>query len=600
MNDHSIYSTQTDKSKLENVYIHNTRETCMLESIMKVLTEVDLDLACSSEKLVNLHVLLMHLVDWDNDLEVMAMSATSIEKALEFDLLSEILDSTVRDVENFVNDIKEEVADARNQISSCRYLTEMYTTVEEKLDDTEELLKESREHVFEVKMQSSKLQRAFSAFKLETWEDEGALELSFNGQKLYPNANLRRQTAEQHKHILRRLEKSLTREINLEKNLSSLRQNEEELKLKLHYMEQVAVRMEETAEVVWARFLEAENAAEVLMGISKELAAQLQIVHFNLNGSVQREAEVNAKLQHCIQQIGAKDAGLRKLENSIAEHIAKSSEVPTLMEKLKSLEEQLKISKLDKMNVKASNEESQEQLSEMENVVESLKESIYEAEKRAETAEAKITQLTDTNVELTEEIKFLKDSRDSDTKKVSLLEKQLRDLEIQLQQAKASSEASQEQQGMLYDAIWDMETLIEDLKSKASKAESKAESAEEQCVILSESNLELNNEINFLRSKVQKLEMSWNEANNLKAANAREIDKRSGLIMDTVMQLVRERERIHNQLLSLAKENEVLAEKLRKAERDANGTVHNNECRDNENGLNLKNGSSNETCGKSF
>ncbi|KAJ6431980.1 hypothetical protein OIU84_019282, partial [Salix udensis] len=302
--------------------------------------------------------------------------------------------------------------------------------------------------------------------------------------------------------------------------------------------------MEEAAEVVWGRFLEAENASEVLMGISKEMAGRLQIFQFTLNGSIQREDEFSSKLQDCIKQRDAKDTVIKKLESSIAEHIAISSQVPILMEKVKSLEEQLKKSELRLQNANALNAESQEHLSEMENLVESLKESIYEAETRAETAETKATQLTDTNVELVEEINFLKGSRDSSTKKVTVLEKQLRESEIQLQHAKASSEVSQEQQNMLYSAIWDMETLIDDLRSKVSKAESNTDGVEEQCIVLSESNMELNKEISFLRSRVNALEMSLDEANYSKDEKAKEISVRTELIMDTVMQLTRERERI--------------------------------------------------------
>ncbi|KAJ6431979.1 hypothetical protein OIU84_019282 [Salix udensis] len=295
------------------------------------------------------------------------------------------------------------------------------------------------------------------------------------------------------------------------------------------------------------------------------MAGRLQIFQFTLNGSIQREDEFSSKLQDCIKQRDAKDTVIKKLESSIAEHIAISSQVPILMEKVKSLEEQLKKSELRLQNANALNAESQEHLSEMENLVESLKESIYEAETRAETAETKATQLTDTNVELVEEINFLKGSRDSSTKKVTVLEKQLRESEIQLQHAKASSEVSQEQQNMLYSAIWDMETLIDDLRSKVSKAESNTDGVEEQCIVLSESNMELNKEISFLRSRVNALEMSLDEANYSKDEKAKEISVRTELIMDTVMQLTRERERIQNQLFSLTKENEILAAKLRAA-----------------------------------
>lgn len=352
------------------------------------------------------------------------------------------------------------------------------------------------------------------------------------------------QTADQKKHILRMLEKSLARELDLEKKNLELDQNEEQLKLKLHHTEQVAFRMEEAAEVVWGRFLEAENASEVLMGISKELLGRFQIVQFNLNGSLKREAQLKSKLEDCIEQLKAKDIALQKLEST------KNSEVLTLKEKVKSLEEKLKESEIQLQNANVSYEASQEQLNEMENFIETLKESIYEAESRAESAEAKVTQLTDTNLELSEELNFLKGNNDSNTKKIGLLENQVRELEIQLQHAKVSSEASQEQQNMLYSAIWDMETLIEDLKSKVSKAETKTETAEEQCIVLSEDNFELKKELSFMKDRMRILESSLDQVNNEKIGSANEINQRAKLLMDMVMQLAMQRELIQKQVLT--------------------------------------------------
>ena len=354
--------------------------------------------------------------------------------------------------------------------------------------------------------------------------------------------------AKQQRHLLRMLEKSLAREIDLEKKLAEARQNEEELKLKLHHTEKVAFHMEEAAEVVWGRFLEAENASVALMGISKELVGQLQLVKFNMNSAIQREIQLKVKHEDCIEQLKEKDIALEKLESSNAEYIAQSAEVFTLREKVDFLGEKLKESQFQLNNANACNEASQEQLSEMENIIESLKESIYNAESRAESAEAKATQLTETNMELTEELNFHKGSTSNTEKKIGLLEKQSRELEIQLQHAKASTEASQEQQNMLYSAIWDMETLIEDLKSKVSKAESKIETAEEQCVLLSESNLELSNELSFLRGRIEFLETSLDQANSTKLESAKEINVRTKFIKDMAMQLATERERIQKQV----------------------------------------------------
>lgn len=120
-------------------------------------------------------------------------------------------------------------------------------------------------------------------------------------------------TVEQKRHILRMLEKSLGRELYLEKKLSEFKQNEEDLKLKLHLTEQVAFCMEEAAEVVWGRFLEAENTSEVLMGISKEMVGRLQINQFNKNGSMKQEDEAKWKLLDCMEQLKGRENAMRKL-----------------------------------------------------------------------------------------------------------------------------------------------------------------------------------------------------------------------------------------------------------------------------------------------
>ncbi|KAK4598967.1 hypothetical protein RGQ29_016129 [Quercus rubra] len=589
----------------ENLYVHlgissNENGVQEIERSKKILTNVDLDLAYSSEKLVNLHIILMYLLAHENDLQAMALeknyvSTDSIEKALMFDLLSGILDSEVRELGSFMDNLQADIVDAHNKISSCRHLREFSTKMEEKLHDSKESLKHSQRQILEVKVQLAKFQGTVFAFKSDNGEIDKALELSENGQLSNLNAKSNMQMAKQQRHLLRMLEKSLAREIDLEKKLAEARQNEEELKLKLHHTEKVAFHMEEAAEVVWGRFLEAENASVALMGISKELVGQLQLVKFNMNSAIQREIQVKAKHEDCIEKLKEKDIALEKLESSNAEYIAQSAEVFTLREKVDFLGEKLKESQFQLNNANACNEASQEQLSEMENIIESLKESIYNTESRAESAEAKATQLTETNMELTEELNFHKGSTSNTEKKIGLLEKQSRELEIQLQHAKASSEASQEQQNMLYSAIWDMETLIEDLKSKVSKAESKIETAEEQCVLLSESNLELSNELSFLRGRIEFLETSLGQANSTKLESAKEINVRTKFIKDMAMQLATERERIQKQLNNLTKENTILVEKLRIAK-----IMYNNIDGDNKEILFSKNDAISATCAKTY
>ncbi|KAM5567530.1 WPP domain-interacting tail-anchored protein 2 [Rosa sericea] len=605
MEDQAVCGVNVSSPELEIGYTHQGMSASEsgaeeLESSMKVLTKVDLDLAYSAEKLANLQALMMRLFSQENDLEAMATANNYIladfhEKVLVFNLMSSILDSEVREMDSFMDTLHAEIVDARHTIFSWSHLGELYTAMEEKLYDSEESLKQCQEQVSEVKMLAAKFRRTAIAFAHDNWKTDIAMDLTEDGQLSNNYAKYNMQMPRQQRHNLRMLEKSLSREIDLEKKLTQSRQNEEQLQLKLHYTEQVAVRMEEAAEGIWGRFLEAENAAEVLQGISKDLLGRLQLLNFNLNGSIHRESDLKSKLQDCLGELQAKDAALQKLEHISAENMTKDAEISTLREKVLFLEKQLKESELQLKNANATNESSLEKLREKETLVESMKERIYREEVKAESALLKVAELTGTNVELTEEMNFLKGSVSNTEKKVGILEKQLRDVEIQLQNAKASSEASQEQQNMLYSAIWDMETLIEDLKSKVSKAENKTETAEEQCIMLSENNIELNAEITDLRGRVEYLQSSLDRANNAKLASAKELNTRIKFIMDMAMQLAIERERIQKQLHVLTMEKQLLVEKLRDTKNIASVTGCNNEDGDNKELPFFKYGVSNAT-----
>ena len=95
---------------------------------------------------------------------------------------------------------------------------------------------------------------------------------------------------------------------------------------------------------------------------------------------------------------------------------------------------------------------------------------------------------------------------------------------------------------MLYSTIGDMENLIEDLKLKVSKAKNQADSAEHRCIRLSETNAELSEELGFLRGRLGCLEASLNQAEEMKLATARDIDIRTKLVANLLMQLGMERE----------------------------------------------------------
>lgn len=560
-----------DPQVMETLLIENhsseAKDMEEMRSSMEILSRVDLDLAYSDEKLTNLDNLLMRVLACENEVETIAfendeISPGSIEKVLTLDHLSGILNCEIRQLDNFIGTLQDLIIEARQKIPMCREFSELLVIMENKFHDTEELLIQSKERILEMKMQLAKLQMASLAFDQNEWRHRMSLDLSeinnVSARELKPHA----QTVEQ-RRILRMLEKSLERELDLEKKLTLLKQNEDDLKLKLRLTEQVALCMEEGAEVIWGRFLESENAAEVLMGISKEMVGRLQIVNFNLNGSLQREKDFTLKIDNCVGQINAKDITIQNLNSCNKQLAAENTEVSSLRDRLELLEDKLKESKSKLLKANELNEVSEERLKELECIVESQKEDIDIAEHKAESAEEKVAHLTETNLELHEELDFLKSSNESNAKKVSILEKQVRELELQLQHAKTSSEAGQEQQNMLYSAIWDMETLIDELKQKVLKAESKTEHAEEQCLILSEANLELTKEVDFLRSRVEGLETSLNQATVEKLASAKDINIKTSFIMDLVMQLAIERERIQKQIFCLAKENKSLTKKLK-------------------------------------
>ncbi|KAL5582048.1 hypothetical protein UlMin_014490 [Ulmus minor] len=566
---------------------------------VEILTQLELDLACASEKLVNLNVLMMNVATRESDVEAFASdkehsSDDSLEKALEIDLLSGVLDSEARELDGFMAVLQSEVNSTRELLSSCTHMGENFREMEEMLRDSELSLKQSQDQVSEIRMQSVKFQRSFSCLEGENNRNyDKSVSFSEDDQFLNVNAKIKMQTAEQQRHILRMLEKSLAREIDFEKKLTELRQIEEELRQEKNALEQEVYCMEEETTDVWERWFEADNISAVLMGISKELLGRLQVLQLNLNSSVRRELMLRSKLEGSRKELSAKEDSLDKLESSSAEVndilvtqtnnlkanlreaedklILANSEAFTLRERVDSLEKQLKESEFQLLNTNTSVDGSPEQhtllfsqVSEMENTITDLKEKVSRAESRADNAVAKCKLLGETNMELNEELGLLKSSAGA-SDKVDALEKQLRESDIQLQHAIASAEASQEKQNLLYLTINDMENVIKDLKLKVSKAERRADSAEDKCIMLSELHAELNEEQSFLRRRLECLEASLHQADETKISTAKSIDIQTKVITNLVMQLAFERERLHKQISSLAIENKILVLKLQES-----------------------------------
>ncbi|XP_068655100.1 WPP domain-interacting tail-anchored protein 1-like isoform X2 [Aristolochia californica] len=485
-----------------------------------ILTRIDLDLAYFSEKLLNLQIILIDVTNRANDYEALALegeyiSPESLQKSLEFDFLSVVFDSEVRELDNFMSSVQMDIVEAREKVSVCENLEEFFLELAGKLEDSEESLKQLQDQVSKMRIQSAKFQSITDCCRQEYWHHE-VLGVVENSLFSLGNAKLTMQTSEQQRHILRMLEKSLARELELENNLSESISNEEELLLKLNYMEREReVCCTETAEISLETLFEAQNMADVLMGISKELLGQLHIANFSLNSSTRQKDEVISKVGLLEKQLQDMNIQLERARSSV-----------------KASQEQQ-----NSLHVK---------IHELESVIDNLEEKLSKVENNYVSAETKCKLLADTNLELNEEIAFLRSS--SNTGQIDLLEKQLKQSDTQLQHAKAMIEANQEQQTMLYSAVSDMGNLIEDLKTKVSKAESRADSAEARCVLLTETKLEHSEEMSFLRGRIECLEASLRQADDAKIATANAIDMRAKVISNLLMQLAVERERLQIQV----------------------------------------------------
>lgn len=522
----------TESVDLEGVVVSSSNVTGDLgDACNTMLTNLDMGLACFSEKVSNLSIFVMHVETLESEFEALVLKNEDyigfVEKGVEFDLLSVVLDSEVRELGRVLDTLEGGVGDARKWVCDSTHLGEDFVVaMQEKLVGYERQLKQSEEELNDIKMQSARFQRSLASFK----KAENGEIIREDDKSMNANAEIKLQTVEQQRHILRMLDKSLAREMDLEKNINDLKEIHENLTLRTCVLEQGLVNMEEEVIDVWERWLEADNASETLLGISKGLLGRLQISQLNLNGLSHHESELRANL---------KDA-----EDKLT---LANSKVIALSDKVSLLEKQLKESEFQLLNAKASADEYQAQYNvvcsearDMESVIVELKEAVSNAESRANSAEAKCNLLTEINLKLTEELTLQKESN------------------LRLQKMVASAKASQEKQSKLYSTIRDLENVKKDLQSKVSKAESRADTAEDNCIILSESNAELNEERGFLRSRLECLEGSLHREEEVKMATAKDIRKQAKVLKKLVTQLAVERERLKLQISSLASENKLV------------------------------------------
>lgn len=357
-------------------------------------------------------------------------------------------------------------------------------------------------------------------------EGEG---LSENGHvSLMGGDKWKMHTVGQQRHVLQMLEKSLARELDLEKRLSEARHEEDVLRLKLGWVEKEASCAEESMAAVLERLFEADNISLVMTEMSKGLLSKLQTMQFSLNCSVMRENEMRSKLQECSQRLSSQECAMQKLKASRSEaedrFAVAGSENIALKEEVGSLEKRLK-------------ESGMELLTHGEKAVDS--------ERRAEDAEARCKLLAEASMELSQELGSI---RNVLSEREDALDRQRKESDAQLQQAMAAIEATGEQRDLLLSAVRDMEALIEGLKARASDADARARSAESECSSLTEANSKLAEELGSLRSRLGRLEGSLHQAEQAKMATAKDIGIKAKFISDLVVKLASERERLQAQV----------------------------------------------------
>ncbi|XP_020522792.1 WPP domain-interacting tail-anchored protein 2 isoform X2 [Amborella trichopoda] len=482
---HETLPKETFK-EMESGQSNNARE---------LLTRVELDVACSSEKVQNLEIFFIHVAARAGEYEDFAtrkedILEDSVEKALEFDILSGILDSEMGELDRFTASLQEEITDLRE-----KKLFE--DTKTEEMHELEEALKQLRVQVTDMRMQSAKFQNTLSygGQDIRNGLDAETIESPFSPM----SGGIRKaHTPEQQMHVLRMLEKSLKRDLDLESKLTVTRHNEEELKQRLHDVEEENSIMETMARALLQRSFEAENLVSVLSGVSKELIGKIQLLNFNLNSSLCRETDLRSKLQGTQIKLSEDEGTLLKLT--------------TRCQKLENL----------------------------------LLLQVKESEAKVQDSEEKFN-LANSDAQSLRE-------------KASSLEGRLRQSETQWQQALASVEASHERETLLSSSLIDMENVIQNLKAKVIYMENRAENAELQCSLLMDNNSELNEELKLLRGTVESLQASLVRTENDKAKAAKDVNFRAKLINDLIMKLATERECLQKQIFSLMEENRLLGE----------------------------------------
>ncbi|KAF8079740.1 hypothetical protein N665_1003s0002 [Sinapis alba] len=136
--------------------------------MLKMLTKLEMELVCTSEKLLNLLILLMHLLASANDIEevgTLDYSAASFEKPLTYDLLCGIMESELKEVDMVLDELEAQIVEA-SKLSTYKYVKDIFMI--DRLGECAQYLKQSRGRVSEITLQLAQLQRTLDYIRNDT------------------------------------------------------------------------------------------------------------------------------------------------------------------------------------------------------------------------------------------------------------------------------------------------------------------------------------------------------------------------------------------------------------------------------------------------
>ncbi|XP_076886477.1 WPP domain-interacting tail-anchored protein 1-like [Bidens hawaiensis] len=238
-----------------------------------------LDAACICDKLTNLNMLSMHVETKETEFEAFAadMDPDLVIKILEYTLLSGFLESEVNLLEAYISDLQIEKDNAMEILFLRKHGKESLTEMANILHGSEISLEHSLEQVSEIKERSANFEK-------------NLVRLSGGDQvQVNEHTDTNMHAVEHHRHVLRMLEESLKREIDLEKRVSELTEIEETLTMRLRLLEQQVLDAEEEAEMNLENYYEKDDTSELLMETCKVLVDKIKMLQLNYEGSFQAE-----------------------------------------------------------------------------------------------------------------------------------------------------------------------------------------------------------------------------------------------------------------------------------------------------------------------